>query len=144
MDYSPPGSSVHGISQARILEWVIISFSRGSSQSSDQTCVSDISCNDRRVLFHCITWEVNLLLNQTLKRENHSRTLIFFGKHSYLYYVNMYRSSWLLFENELINILKLFSVLTFYTINGSFKPAQQFWRVLRGPENKKSENCQAG
>ena len=31
MDCSPPGSSVHGISQARILEWVSISFSRGSS-----------------------------------------------------------------------------------------------------------------
>ena len=30
---SPPGSSVHGISQARILEWVAISFSRGSSRS---------------------------------------------------------------------------------------------------------------
>ena len=37
---SPPGSSVHGISQARILEWVAISFSRGSSQPRDQTCVS--------------------------------------------------------------------------------------------------------
>ena len=32
MDYSPPGYSVHGIFQARILEWVAISFSRGSSQ----------------------------------------------------------------------------------------------------------------
>ena len=32
MDCSPPGSSVHGTSQARILEWVAISFSRGSSQ----------------------------------------------------------------------------------------------------------------
>ena len=31
MEYSLPGSSVHGISQARILEWVAISFSRGSS-----------------------------------------------------------------------------------------------------------------
>ena len=30
MDYSPPGSSVHGILQTRILEWVAISFSRGS------------------------------------------------------------------------------------------------------------------
>ena len=37
MDYSPPGSSVHGILQARILEWVPISFSRGSSQPRDQT-----------------------------------------------------------------------------------------------------------
>ena len=35
MDCSPPGSSVHGISQARILEWVAISFSRGSSQGSN-------------------------------------------------------------------------------------------------------------
>ena len=31
VDYSPPGSSVHGILQARILEWVAISYSRGSS-----------------------------------------------------------------------------------------------------------------
>ena len=37
---SPPGSSVHGISQARILEWVAISFSRGSSQPRDQTWAS--------------------------------------------------------------------------------------------------------
>ena len=35
MDCSPPGSSVHGISQARIQEWVAISFSRGSSQPKD-------------------------------------------------------------------------------------------------------------
>ena len=35
MDCSPPGSSVHGILQARILEWVAILFSRGSSCSSD-------------------------------------------------------------------------------------------------------------
>ena len=40
MDCSSPGSSVHGISQARILEWVSISFSRGSSQPRDQTHVS--------------------------------------------------------------------------------------------------------
>ena len=39
MDCSPPGSSVRGISQARILEWIAISFSRGSSQPRDQTCI---------------------------------------------------------------------------------------------------------
>ena len=44
MDCSPPGSSsVHGISQARILEWVAISFSRGSSWPRDQTCVGCIA-----------------------------------------------------------------------------------------------------
>ena len=40
MDCGLPGSSVHGISQARVLEWVAISFSRGSSQTSDQNCDS--------------------------------------------------------------------------------------------------------
>ena len=40
MDYSPPGSSVHGISQARILEWVAMPFSRESSQPRDQTHIS--------------------------------------------------------------------------------------------------------
>ena len=35
MDCSPPGSSVHGVLQARTLEWVAISFSRGSSQPRD-------------------------------------------------------------------------------------------------------------
>ena len=40
MDHSPPGSPVHGILQARILEWVAISFSRGSSGSRDRTCIS--------------------------------------------------------------------------------------------------------
>jgi len=42
MDCSLPGSSVHGIFQARVLEWVAISFSRGSSQPRDQTQVSHI------------------------------------------------------------------------------------------------------
>ena len=37
MDCSPPGSSIHGILQARIVEWVAISFSRGSSQPRDQS-----------------------------------------------------------------------------------------------------------
>ena len=40
--WSPPGSSVHGISQVRVLEWVVISFSRGSSWPRDQTPVSCI------------------------------------------------------------------------------------------------------
>ena len=43
IDYSPPGSSVHGILQARILEWVAIPFSRGSFQSGDQIQVSYIA-----------------------------------------------------------------------------------------------------
>ena len=48
MDYSPPGSSVHGILQARILEGVAIFFSRGSSRPSDRTCISFIG---RQIFF---------------------------------------------------------------------------------------------
>ena len=40
LDCSPPSSSLHAIFQGRILEWVTISFSRDSSHSRDQTCVS--------------------------------------------------------------------------------------------------------
>ena len=40
MDCSPAGSPVHGILQARILEWIAIPFSRGSSQPRDRTKVS--------------------------------------------------------------------------------------------------------
>ena len=47
VDCSPPGSSVHGISQARILEWVAISCSRGSSQP--RLCAS---CIGRWILYH--------------------------------------------------------------------------------------------
>ena len=42
VDCSPPGSSIHGILQARVLEWVAISFSRGSSWPRDRTQVSRI------------------------------------------------------------------------------------------------------
>ena len=44
MNCSLPGSSVHGILQARILQWVAISFSRGSSQIKDWTGISCVSC----------------------------------------------------------------------------------------------------
>ena len=50
MDCSPPGSSVHGILQTRILEWVATPSSRGSSQPRHQTCVSYISCTGKQVI----------------------------------------------------------------------------------------------
>ena len=52
MDCSPPGSSVHRILQARLLEWVAISFSRGSSQPRDQTHISCVFCTGERILYH--------------------------------------------------------------------------------------------
>ena len=55
MGYSPPGSSsVHGTFQIGILEWVAISYSRGSFQPRDWT---HISCIGRWILYHWPTWE---------------------------------------------------------------------------------------
>ena len=51
-DCSPLGSSVHGILQARILEWVVIPFSKGSSRPKDGTQISYVSCTGRWVLYH--------------------------------------------------------------------------------------------
>ena len=64
VDCSPPGSSVHGIFQTRILEWVAISFFRGFSQSRDQTCVSWVSCVGRQILYHWATQKPNLECTQ--------------------------------------------------------------------------------
>ena len=52
LDCSSPDSSVHRILQARILEWVAIPSSRGSSWPRDRTYVSYVSCTGRRVLYH--------------------------------------------------------------------------------------------
>ena len=57
LGYSPPGSSVHGISQARILEWIAISFSRECSQPRNQT---PISCIGRLILYHWTTREAHV------------------------------------------------------------------------------------
>ena len=51
MDYCPPSSSVPGILQARILEWVAMPSYRGSSQPRDRNCNSYVSCIGRWVLF---------------------------------------------------------------------------------------------
>ena len=55
MDCSPPGSLVHGIFQAWILEWVAISFFRGSPWSRAWTCVFCFSFIGKWVLYHCTT-----------------------------------------------------------------------------------------
>ena len=52
MNYSLPGSSVHEILQARILEWVAIASPKGSSQPRDRIHISYVSCLCRRVLYH--------------------------------------------------------------------------------------------
>ena len=78
MDYSPPGSFVHGISQARILEWAAISFSRGSSWPRSQTSSSYIN---RQILYRWATREV-LLYSAIVKLHIFK---IFYYIHIYVY-----------------------------------------------------------
>ena len=52
MDCSLPGSSVHGVFQARIHKWVAISSSRESSQPRDRTHISYVSCTGSQALYH--------------------------------------------------------------------------------------------
>ena len=56
-DCGPPGSSVHGILQARTLEWDAMPTSRRSSRPRNWTCISCISCLGSQILYHWATWE---------------------------------------------------------------------------------------
>ena len=68
LGYSLPDCSIHGISQARILEWVAISFCRGASWPRDGTCAS---CIGRQILYHWATSEVTVIfLSLALHRTN--------------------------------------------------------------------------
>ena len=70
VDCRSPGSIVHEILQAKILEWIAMPSFGGSSRPKDRTCVSYISCTGPRVLFVCLfvfttnaTWEAwNLVM----------------------------------------------------------------------------------
>ena len=62
VDCSPPGSSVHGILQARTLEWVAMPFSRGSSQHRNRTHISWIG---RRILYHMSHQRTAWFITQT-------------------------------------------------------------------------------
>ena len=70
MDCSPPGSSVDRIFQARILEWVAISSSRGSSWPRDRT---HVFYTGRQILYHWATWETpNFWIAHPNSQDHHS------------------------------------------------------------------------
>ena len=72
MDCSPPGSSLQGIIQARILEWVAISFPRESSQLKDQAHISLQLLHCRWMLYDWATWEAPLE-----RISDHKKKLVF-------------------------------------------------------------------
>ena len=76
-DCSLPGSSVHGILQARILEWAAIPFSRGSFQPRDRTCVCSVYCIAGGFFFyHCTSvTATNCVLASPLSHKASIRSL---------------------------------------------------------------------
>ena len=98
---SPPGSSVHGISQARILEWVVMPSSRRSSQPKDQTCVS---CIGRRILYH---WATRKPCDETFSDE-----FSFFFFFAFIVYVT---NKTLLFSSDITEFSTLYYCIL-YTV----------------------------
>ena len=86
MDCSPPGSSIYGISQAKILEWVAISFSGGSSWPRDQTCTLCGSCFAGGFFTSeppgkpCLMWNVEHFIPRT--RWEYTITLFLFNHYT--------------------------------------------------------------
>ena len=75
MDYSPLGSSVHGIFQVGILQWIGISSCMGPSWPRDQTHVSCVSYIGRWILYHCAIWEAHTLAHKYTPAHTHTHTL---------------------------------------------------------------------
>ena len=81
LDYSPPGSSVHGILQARILLWLAISFSTGSSRPKDRTRVSCVSCTAGGFFTR---WTIHSIMVYIKNRDSHRNWSFSPGPHTYL------------------------------------------------------------
>ena len=79
MDCSPPGSSVHGILQARILEWVVVPSSRGSSQpGTEPASLKSLASADR--FFTTITiWEAPYIYTTMCKTDSWGSCYIILG-----------------------------------------------------------------
>ena len=81
LDYSPPGSSVRRILRARILQWLAISFSTGSSRPKNQTRVSWVSCTAGGFFTH---WTIHSIVVHIKNRDSHRNWSFSPGRHTYL------------------------------------------------------------
>ena len=77
--HHPPGPSVHEIFQARILEQLAISYSRGSSWPRKQIRICCLSCVSKQILYHCTSWEAQL---RHLSKDKLQWTCILSSSHS--------------------------------------------------------------
>ena len=119
MDCSLPGSSVHGILQERILKWVVISFSRGSSQPKNQTWVS---CIAGRFFTDWATREAQLLKMQRISDATILRRIM-------CCCVGTVSEAWPVWEEFwwAAMLRRMWSIFMFRRILG----IAMFWRILR-------------
>ena len=130
MDCSLPGSSVHGILQARILEWAAISFSQGSSQPGDWTCVSWSSCIGRKILYTTsATWEAS-------KIETSIRKCFLFSK------VILFLESFF-FKPAVIRVLRVGTIFTWVPF-AFFVVICEGDKSTQEERNRESHECQSG
>ena len=121
MNCSLPGSSVHGILQARILEPVAISDSRGSSRPKGLTRISCVSCIGQRVLYHWATWEtLSLIISECTKfnlGSNNTNVFEVFDTHWPFVFQNIYNLSSTDIQEYLFHcMLPKFSIIKQYLI----------------------------
>ena len=86
MDCSPPFSSIHGIFQSRILEWVAVSYSRGSSWPRDPAHLSCVSCIGWWLPYDCTTSIIKKIKNRKLKTKRISTLLEWISKSRLLFF----------------------------------------------------------
>ena len=133
MDCSPPGSSVHGILPARLLEWVAMPSSRGSSWPRDWTCVSYSSCIGRWVLSHSHHLGSPSLVENPKSRRN----LLFFFKQasfpSFLFYLCSLRCMFAAAQGLSLAVGAVFPcqrLLLLQTMGSRVCRFQQLWWVV--------------
>ena len=107
MDCSPPGSSIHGIFQAKILGWVAISFSRGSFWPRDWTDVSCISSIGRSVLYQLSHQGSHLYM----ALGKNCKVYIYIYKYIYIYTLGILQFSLILCDDESLQPSNLHALL---------------------------------
>ena len=93
-------ASLHGILQARLLEWVAMPSSRESSRPRDWTCISYVSCTLGGFFIHWFIWEVHFI--HQIRSDEISRSVVsdslrpHESQHASLLYIQLYIHTWLL------------------------------------------------
>ena len=129
MDCNPPGSSVHGILQAKILEWVAIPFSKGTSWPRDQTWVS---CTAGRFFIVWVTsepWKIFMLSLKVSEHRGH-------GVPSFVGYKNFWHLGFTYPRPPVIG--SGFPQLTELTMKPSYNCLSVEFRLCRGERKLES------